>query len=181
MKHWSLLALSLASVTLLAETCPTPKVQKAPAAESAKASAKPETVIETEPRLSSVKPLKIEEVPKEGCDLCTLSKNNSIHFQVVGQGVAPVNTVSPAQAMALAKRAAIADAYRQLGEKICGVRVEGRDLIRNMMISRSTVRTQIDAMIRNARILDTKFKDGLCEVEMEVTLDGKEWYAKLSR
>ncbi|WP_456404260.1 LPP20 family lipoprotein [Hydrogenimonas sp.] len=181
MKHWSLLALSLASAALLAETCPTPKVEKSQPEPKAQPCPKPETVIEAKPALSSVKPLRVEEVKKEGCDICTLSKNNTIHFQVVGQGVAPVNTVSPAQAMALAKRAAIADAYRQLGEKICGVRVEGRDLIRNMMISRSTVRTQIDAMIRNARILDTKFKDGLCEVEMEVTLNGKEWYARLSR
>ncbi len=181
MKKWSLLALTLVSTALIAESCPTPKVEKSPAQQEEKECPKPETVTPVTPKISKVEPIKVEEVKKEGCDVCTLSKNSTVHFQVVGQGVAPVNTVSPAQAMALAKRAAIADAYRQLGEKICGVRVEGRDLIRNMMIRRSTVRTQIDAMIKNARILDTKFKDGLCEVEMEVTLSGKEWYAKLSR
>ena len=110
----------------------------------------------------------------------TLTPYNTLRFQVTGQGVAPVNTISPAQAKALAKRAAIADAYRQLGEKICGVHVQGRDLIRDMMVSRSTVRTQIDAMIKNARILETKYQDGLCEVEMEVVIDGSKWYKKLS-
>jgi hypothetical protein len=166
MKRWILPALVLASVTLFAESCPTPQVEKAT---DAKNCAAPPVVVQ--PKMKKI------VMPASAC---TLTSHNTIHFQVVGQGVAPVNTVSPAQAMALAKRAAIADAYRQLGEKICGVHVEGRDLIRNMMISRSTVRTQIDAMIRNARILDTHFKDGLCEVEMEVTLRGDEWYPRLA-
>jgi len=166
MKRWILPALVLASVTLFAESCPTPQVEKATDAKNC-----PTPPVVVQPQMKKI------TMPR--ADGCTLSSRNTIHFQVVGQGVAPVNTVSPAQAMALAKRAAIADAYRQLGEKICGVRVEGRDLIRNMMISRSTVRTQIDAMIRNARIIDTKFKDGLCEVEMEVTLRGDEWYPRL--
>ncbi len=130
------------------------------------------------PKAAAPQPVASCQTSRNGA---TLTPSNVIHFQVTGQGVAPVNTVSPAQAIALAKRAAIADAYRQLGEKICGVHVEGRDLIRNMMVSRSTVRTQIDALIRNARILDTKFKDGLYEVEMEVTMRGNEWYPKLAR
>ncbi len=180
MKKWSLLALTLISTALMAETCPAPKVEKSQGAESG-STAKEDTIAVSKAAIGKVEPIRAKEPAKTGCDPCTLSQNNTIHFQVIGQGVAPVNTISPAQALALAKRAAIADAYRQLGEKICGVRVEGRDLIRNMMISRSTVRTQIDAMIKNARILDTKFKDGLCEVEMEVTLNGKEWYARLSR
>jgi hypothetical protein len=164
MKRWTVLVTALAAA-LFAESCPTPKVEQSPPAPQ------PPVVVQPQPKLQKI------ELPPENC---TLSATNTIHFQVVGQGVAPVNTISPAQAKALAKRAAIADAYRQLGEKICGVRVEGRDLIRNMMISRSTVRTQIDAMIRNARILDTKFSDGLCEVEMEVTVNGNEWYPRLA-
>ncbi len=174
MKKWSLLALTATATLVFAETCPTPKVEKSTVQESKTSVTTTLYNTSVEPKVEKIEPVKCTTAP-------TLSKNSTIYFQVVGQGVAPVNTVSPAQAMALAKRAAIADAYRQLGEKLYGVRVEGRDLIRNMMISRSTVRTQIDAIIKNAKILDTKFKDGLCEVEMEVTLNGKEWYARLSR
>ncbi|WP_300368945.1 hypothetical protein [Hydrogenimonas sp.] len=170
MKRWTLLALLLASVSLVAESCPTPKVEEA----------KPNEVQNCSQPVVVPPKVEVKKIEVKERNACTLSSHNTIHFQVIGQGVAPVSTVSPAQAMALAKRAAIADAYRQLGEKICGVRVEGRDLIRNMMISRSTVRTQIDAMIRNARILDTKFSDGLCEVEMEVTVRGDEWYPRLA-
>ncbi|MDX9813349.1 MAG: LPP20 family lipoprotein [Sulfurimonas sp.] len=99
-----------------------------------------------------------------------LKKNSKIHISVVGQGVAPTNTISPAQAYALAKRAAIADGYRSLAEKLRGVRVEGQDDIKNMMMQKSTVRTQVEAIIRDANIVETQFKDGLCEVEMEVEL-----------
>jgi len=96
--------------------------------------------------------------------------NSSMRIDVVGQGVAPTNTASPAQAYALAKRAATADAYRLIAEKVKGVRIEGDDLIKNMMVQRSTVRTTVRAMVRNANVVETTFKDGLCEVEMEIIL-----------
>ena len=99
-----------------------------------------------------------------------LKVNSSITISVVGEGVAPSFTISPAQAYALAKRAAIADAYRLIAEKVKGVEVEGKDTVRNMVIKRSTVSTHVQAMIRNANIVETTFKEGLCEVEMEVRL-----------
>ena len=99
-----------------------------------------------------------------------LTPYHDIRISVKGQGVAPVNTASPAQAYALAKRAAIADSYRLIAEKVKGVRVEGIDTIKNMMVKRSTVRTYVDAMIRNASVVETNFNEGLCEVEMEIVL-----------
>ena len=99
-----------------------------------------------------------------------LEKNSKMRILVLGQGVSPMNTVSPAQAYALAKRAAVADAYRLIAEKVKGVYVEGEDLVQNMMVKRSTVRTSVNAMIRNANLVETTFKDGLCEVEMEITI-----------
>ena len=104
-----------------------------------------------------------------------LSQNTTLHVSVIGQGVSPMNTVSPAQAYALAKRAAIADGYRMIAERVKGVYVEGQDTIQNMMVKRSTVRTYINATVRNANIVETTFKEGLCEVEMEIVLS----YAEL--
>jgi outer membrane protein FlgP len=108
--------------------------------------------------------------PKCYCDAPLLTPYEDIRINVVGQGVAPVNTTSPAQAYALAKRAAITDAYRLMAEKVKGVHVEGQDLIKNMMVTRSSIRTYVDAMIRHANIQETTFKEGLCEVEMEIVL-----------
>jgi len=100
-----------------------------------------------------------------------LKYNQPLKIRVIGQGVAPCNgTCSPAQAYAMAKRAAIADAYRLIAEKVKGVYVEGEDYIKNMMVKRSTVKTFVQATIRNANVVETTFKDGLCEVEMEITL-----------
>ncbi|MEA3523120.1 MAG: LPP20 family lipoprotein [Campylobacterota bacterium] len=113
---------------------------------------------------------KIVQKPECNCNAPQLTPYEDIRINVVGQGVAPVNTTSPAQAYALAKRAAIADSYRLLAEKVKGVHVEGQDLIKNMMVTRSTVRTYVDAVIRDANIQETTFKEGLCEIEMEIVL-----------
>ncbi len=100
-----------------------------------------------------------------------LKCNQKLTVRVTGQGVAPCNgACSPAQAFALAKRAAIADAYRLMAEKVSGVYVEGRDYVKNMAVKSTLVRTYVSACVKNANIVETTFKDGLCEVEMEITL-----------
>jgi len=99
-----------------------------------------------------------------------LTQQQSVTISVIGQGVAPLHTISPAQAYALAKRAATADAYRLIAEKVKGVRVDGQDLVKDMMVKRSTVRTSVQAMVRNSNIVETNYKEGLCEVEMEIVL-----------
>ena len=109
-----------------------------------------------------------------------ITRQSVTRLVVKGQGVAPSFTQSPAQAFALAKRAAMVDAYRLLGEKIQGVEVEGQDLIKNMMVKRSQVRTQVNAMIKEASIVETTFKDGLCEVEVELIITGSKWHRTLS-
>jgi len=108
---------------------------------------------------------KAEAKPEE-----VLEEHQEMIISVVGQGVAPMNTSSPAQAYALAKRAAVSDAYRLIAEKVKGVRVDGQDVIKNMMVKRSTVRTSVNAMVRNANVVETTFKEGLCEVEMEIVI-----------
>jgi len=94
-----------------------------------------------------------------------------ITINATGQGVAPSFANSPAQAYALAKRAATADAYRLIAERVKGVRINGKDTIKNMAIKNSVVNTKVAAMIRNAKIVETTYKDGMCEVEVEVDID----------
>ncbi|MFA5454674.1 MAG: hypothetical protein WC272_05065 [Sulfurimonas sp.] len=120
--------------------------------------------------LAQVKAQREEELASMAAQEQLLKENRSIHISVVGQGVAPMNTSSPAQAYALAKRAAIADAYRAIAEKVKGVRVDGQDTVKNMMMQKSTIRTYVQAMVKNANIVETTFKEGLCEVEMEIII-----------
>ena len=109
-----------------------------------------------------------------------ITPSSIIELSAIGMGVAPESTVSPAQALALAKRAAIVDAYRQIGEKMYGIRINAQDTVRDMMLKNSTVKTKVLAVIRNAEIVETVYKDGLCQVSMELKLDGKRWYRVLT-
>jgi len=78
--------------------------------------------------------------------------------------------VAPVIAEVSNVESAQADAYRLIAEKVKGVRIDGQDLIKNMMVKRSTVRTSVAAIVRNANIVETTFKEGLCEVEMEIVI-----------
>ena len=90
-----------------------------------------------------------------------------------GTGIAPPNTVSAAQARALARRAAIADAYRQLAEQIRGVDVDASTTVENMMVTNDTVRTHVSAVVRGARIVEEKaLRDGAYTVTLEVPVFG---------
>lgn len=109
-----------------------------------------------------------------------LKPTNIITVRAIGLGVAPLNTTSRAQEMALAKRAAIVDGYRQLGEKLHGIRITARDTVKDAMLTRSEIRTELYSIVRNAEVLETIWQDGLCQVEMEVKLDGRRWYRVLA-
>ena len=90
-----------------------------------------------------------------------------------GTGIAPAGTVSGAQARALARRAAMADAYRQLAEQIRGVEVDAATTVENMMVTSDTVRTHVSALIRGARIVEERgLRDGAYTVTLEIPVFG---------
>ncbi len=108
-----------------------------------------------------------------------LTPSNVIELQATGTGVAPQNAISPAQSTALAKRAAMIDAYKLLGEKMYGVKLNGQDTVENMAITSSTVKSKVQALVRGADIVNVDCKAGLCQVTMELKLDGRVWYRAL--
>ena len=103
-----------------------------------------------------------------------------IKISGVGEGVPPVSTVSPAQARALARRAAIADAYRSLAEKMYGIKLSAKDRIRDLIAQRTEVRTAVYGIIRGATIDEESWKDGLYKVVLVVNLDACMWSSYLS-
>jgi len=109
-----------------------------------------------------------------------LKPDNTLTLTVIGQGLAPESVQSKYHAVALAKRAAIADAYRLLAEKLYGVKVEGQDTIKNMVLQKSEVKSCVSAMIQYANIVETKCADNFCEVQVELKVAGSDWFPRLA-
>ena len=93
--------------------CPTGNCEKAPEVQKVEV-VKP--IVPEVQKVEVISPVELAEKPKKEDDV--LDRENDLIIGVVGQGVAPMNTSSPAQAYALAKRAAVADAYRLIAEKV---------------------------------------------------------------
>ena len=93
-------------------------------------------------------------------------------IRVEGLGIAPADARG-AQAEALARRAALSDAYRQLAEQINGVNVDATTTVESMMLMNTTVRTHVTALIKGAQIIDEDARrDGSYVVTMEIPVYG---------
>ena len=95
-------------------------------------------------------------------------------IQVTGTGVAnPALARTPAHASMMAKRAAIADAYRQLAEMVQGVQVDAETTVEQMMLTSDVVKTRVSAVIKGAQIVDEgELAGGGYSVTMEIPLFG---------
>jgi len=109
-----------------------------------------------------------------------LVRPSIIKVSGVGEGVPPEWATSPAQARALARRAAIADAYRSLAEKMFGIRLSAKDRIKDLIAQRTEVRTAVAGIIKGATIDEESWKDGLYKVVLIVNLDACRWSNYLS-
>lgn len=104
----------------------------------------------------------------------------TITLEAVGMGVAPPHAKTPAHEIALAKRAAIIDGYRQLGEKLHGVRINAKETLEDMMLRSSRIKAKLYSIVRAAEVTESMYKDGLMQVKMEVNIDGRRWYRILA-
>lgn len=98
---------------------------------------------------------------------------NTNTIQVTGTGIAPPNSLTAAHASMQARRAAIADAYRQLAETVNGVQVDAETTVEQMVLTSDVVKTKINAVIKGARIIDEgELAGGGYSVTMELPLFG---------
>lgn len=94
---------------------------------------------------------------------------------VTGEGAPPMKTINIAQARAMAKRAAIADAYRKLAEVVNGVRVDAQTVVENYTSNNDEVRIKVQALIKGVAIGDLKYlKDGSVKIQVSLPLYGRE-------
>lgn len=94
------------------------------------------------------------------------------YITVTGSGVPMRGTVG-AQARMLAKRAAIADAYRQLAEAVNGVQVDAETNVELMMTQSDVVRLKVSALVKGAQVVSENITpDGGYEVTMRLPMFG---------
>jgi len=94
-----------------------------------------------------------------------------VKISAKGAGAPPATAVNQAQARLMTERAAKVDAMRNLLEQAYGVTISSRTTVRNFVTENDTIRARVDAYIKGARIVDTRYlSDGSVEIDMELTL-----------
>ncbi len=78
---------------------------------------------------------------------------------------------SEAQKKLMARRAAKADALRNLAETIYGVRIDSETTVRDFVTKSDVIRTRLDTLIQGAKEVDyIEHPDGTAEVTVEITV-----------
>ena len=92
------------------------------------------------------------------------------YIEAAGYGAPPAGQENNPRGAALAHRAAVVDAQRNLSEIIQGVEVAGETTIRDLMVENDTVKTKVLAILRGARVASEKrHPDGTVEVVLRVS------------
>ena len=82
-------------------------------------------------------------------------------------GNIPERSTAPAQARAMAERAAILDAHRQILEHLKGVHITSTSSVEDFMAKDDRINSRVEGIIRNARVVDKRYNsDGSVEVDM---------------
>ena len=92
-----------------------------------------------------------------------------VTFDVVGKGLEPENALSKGEAILMAERAAVADGYRQLVEKISGVYVDAYSKAGFGAVSRELITTRAQSWLRGVDIVEIRRgKHGIVEAHMQL-------------
>ncbi len=109
-----------------------------------------------------------------GFDNCKSGLRNSrvVIFHVTGKGVEPETAVSKGQAELMAERAAVADGYRQLVEKLRGVYVDAYMKSGQGSVNYDIIRTATQAWLRGAEVDDLSRADyGITEAHISLRVN----------
>lgn len=104
-----------------------------------------------------------------------------VTFYVIGKGLEPENALSKGEAVLMAERAAVADGYRQLVEKLRGVYVDAFMRAGRGSVDQETIQVQTQSWLRGTEIMEiTRGEYGITMARMSLrinfTRDGMVWW-----
>ena len=88
-------------------------------------------------------------------------------------GLAPIQTqkgIDPNTKMLRAMKASKLEAYRELAEQVYGQRLQGQGTVADMVLGQETLKTQVDGVIRGAKVVRTYQVGENYATEMELDM-----------
>lgn len=98
---------------------------------------------------------------------------HTLVIKATGRSEISSDVEDSSQAKLMAERAAYADALRNLGENIMGVHVTAQTTVRNFVLKNDEILNRFRGFLQGARRVETRhYEDGVCEVDVEIPLNG---------
>ena len=95
-----------------------------------------------------------------------------VTFYVTGKGLEPENALTKGEAVLMAERAAVADGYRKLVEKLRGVYVDAFMQAGRGTVDHELIRTHTQSWLRGTEVVEiTEGRHGITNVRMRLRIN----------
>ncbi|MCP4720624.1 MAG: hypothetical protein GY860_14315 [Desulfobacteraceae bacterium] len=106
-----------------------------------------------------------------GLNQSDIGTQKIVSFEVIGKGLEPEKALTKGEAILMAERAAIADGYRQLVEKLRGVYVNAFTKAGYGTVNQDMITTKTQSWLRGVEILEIRQAEyGITEAQLQLRI-----------